>query len=85
MAFSSYEQIFSYLAQKNEQVLLLLDEYPDLASYEKDVDTDSVFRRIINNLPDNIKLAISGSQMDMMKGLLEEHSKIQWKQYATIG
>lgn len=76
MSFATFEEVFQYLGQKKEKILLLIDEYPELVYGFHQGSLDSVFMRIINNLSSNIKLILSGSEMSIMKALLEEKNPL---------
>ncbi|MBQ0071851.1 MAG: hypothetical protein KBS81_08385, partial [Spirochaetales bacterium] len=49
----------------------IIDEYPDMTLLEPAQTIHSMFRQIVDTLPLNIKLILSGSQLDMMKSLLD--------------
>ena len=51
---------------------MVIDEYPYLSTFAESKKIDSIFQNIIDNRLGNISLILSGSQISVMKNLLEE-------------
>ncbi len=71
-SFASFRDLFKYLTNLNEKIVVVIDEYPYLSTFEKPETVDSVFQNIIDSLLGNLHLVISGSQISIMKGLMNE-------------
>ncbi len=71
-SFSSLDSLIKYLRNKNERILLVIDEYQYFKKGTSEFNLDSAFQRAIDTeLGDNLKLVISGSYISMMLELLE--------------
>lgn len=71
LSFRTIEDILDFLFTQNKQIIFVLDEYPYLV--KKIEGLDSILQNKIDNYKhiSNLKLIISGSQIDMMKEMLE--------------
>ena len=71
IAFSTMEEILDFLFSQDEKIVFVIDEYPYLL---KKVDgLDSIIQNKIDiyKYTSSLKLIISGSQIDIMKDMLE--------------
>ncbi len=76
LSFKSFNDVFAYLNTFDETFNIVIDEYPYLKILSKSETVDSIFQSIIDNNLKNIRLFISGSQIGMMKDLLEEKNAL---------
>ena len=75
----SFDSIFSmmeYLGTLEQNVLLILDEYPYLKQTRKKGEVDSIMQVVIDRLPKNVKIILCGSYITIMKELLEESNPL---------
>ena len=75
----SFDSIFSmmeYLGTLEQNILLILDEYPYLKQTRKKGEVDSITQAVIDRLPENVKIILCGSYITIMKELLEESSPL---------
>lgn len=68
--FRSFIDLFTLLNMTKERLVIVLDEYQYMKMSRKDNSIDSEFKQIIDNLPENIKLILTGSYVTMMKEIL---------------
>lgn len=71
-SFNSFQEVFSYLNTLSQQFIIVIDEYPYLKSMNAGEMVDSAFQSIIDNQTSNVNLIVSGSQIGMMKEMMEE-------------
>ena len=71
-AFETFQDVFDYLSTLQEHLVIVIDEYPYLSTFEESQSVDSVFQNIIDSRLQNAHLILSGSQISVMKSLLEE-------------
>ena len=71
-AFRSFTDVFSYLNTLNRPFVVVIDEYPYLSSLADPGIADSVFQTVIDQKLSNIHLVLSGSQVSIMKKMLQE-------------
>ena len=81
--FPSLQAAFSFIASMNRKTIVIMDEYSDLKESLKKGDVDSYMRSVIDNLPDNIKIAVMGSMLKLMEELLEEDNPL-FARFSTI-
>lgn len=74
--FDSIFSMFDYLGKLDKKILLIIDEYPYLKESGKRNEVDSYMQRVIDFLPENIKLILCGSYIAMMKELLMEDNPL---------
>ncbi len=74
--FASFEEAFEYLGSTGEKVIVILDEYQYLKQISDGGYIDSLFQTIIDRMSSNIKLALLGSYVGMMKELLEKENPL---------
>lgn len=67
LSFSSFEDLFNFLSKRKEVFTLVLDEYQDLKRRTDRDYVDSIFRDIIDTLPDNVSIILSGSSIRLMR------------------
>lgn len=70
ISFSNIFEAIEFLGKIDKNILLIIDEYPYLKETKKNNEVDSYMQRIIDNLPNNMKLILCGSYITMMKELL---------------
>lgn len=70
--FRSFPEAFAYLNSLEGSFDVAIDEYPYLKAFEKEETVDSLFQSIIDSKLGNVRLYLSGSELSMMKGLLQE-------------
>lgn len=73
---NTFESFFSFLNDTNKEYAIVIDEYCYLKEREDSKKVDSIFQGIIDNKLDKISLFISGSQISMMRDLLEEKNAL---------
>ena len=83
VTFRDWLSLFSYLNSLNEQLIIVVDEYPYLKTVENADYVDSLFQNIIDNRIKNIHLILSGSHIGMMKDLLEERNPL-FSRFMTV-
>ncbi len=74
--FQELEDAFTFLKMRQQRILLVLDEYQYLKNSKKKNEMDSLMQRIVDQLPDQIKLVLCGSYISVMKELLEEENPL---------
>lgn len=72
----NFEEVLKYIASLKEQIIFVIDEYQDLRRRAKGEVVDAYFRDFIDNMPDNIKLILSGSSIRIMKSLEEKDNPL---------
>lgn len=70
--FNGFQDVFAYLNTLSNNFIIVIDEYPYLKSMAAGEAVDSAFQYIIDNHLTNIDLVLSGSQIGIMKEMLEE-------------
>ncbi len=71
-SFRSFSDVFAYLNTLPRSFVVVIDEYPYLSSLADTEIVDSVFQTVIDQKISNIHLVISGSQVSVMKNLLQK-------------
>lgn len=71
LRFDSIFALFEYLGTIDKKILLIIDEYSYLKESGGKKEVDSYMQRVIDSLPQNIKLILCGSYITMMKELLK--------------
>ena len=71
-SFETFQDVFDYLSTLQEHLVIVIDEYPYLSTFEESQSVDSVFQNIIDSRLQNAHLILSGSQISVMKSMLEE-------------
>ncbi len=74
--YKSFIELFSLLKLANRPMVLVIDEYQYLKQTKKKNEVDSDFKQVIDSLPDNIKLILTGSYVSIMKELLLEENPL---------
>lgn len=86
MAFASVEQPLDFLFKQSieENIVLVLDEYPYLRSAVKGLD--SILQSLVDTYREraHVKLVLCGSHVDVMKSLLEHASPLYGRVDLTI-
>lgn len=76
LAFSSLQDVFAYLNTLTQKMVVVVDEYTHLYAMNDSGTVDSVFQCIIDNRLAHIELILSGSNIGMMKDLLQERNPL---------
>ena len=71
-SFATFQDVFAFLNSLSREFVVVIDEYPYLSTFAGSVKIDSVFQNIVDTRLGNISLILSGSQISVMKNLLEE-------------
>ena len=71
-SFDTFQDVFTFLNSLPREFVVVIDEYPYLSTFVESQKIDSVFQSIVDTKLDNISLILSGSQISVMKNLLEE-------------
>ena len=71
-SFGSFQDVFAFLNTLPGRFVVVIDEYPYLASFEDSRKIDSIFQNVIDTRLSNVSLVLSGSQISVMKNLMEE-------------
>ena len=71
-SFDSFQDVFAFLNSLPREFIVVIDEYPYLSTFAEPQGIDSIFQSIIDDRLRNISLVLSGSQISVMKNLLEE-------------
>lgn len=82
--FISFIDLFKYLNSFNKRLIIHIDEFPYLYTYEDKEKIDSIFQNIIDNYSNNINLIISGSHIGLMKDLTVKSNPLFGRFHATI-
>lgn len=84
LAFSSLQDVFAYLNTLTQKMVVVVDEYTHLYAMNDSSVVDSVFQCIIDNRLAHIELILSGSNIGMMKDLLQERNPLYGRFAASI-
>lgn len=84
LAFSSLQDVFAYLNTLTQKMVVVVDEYTHLYAMNDSSVVDSVFQGIIDNRLAHIELILSGSNIGMMKDLLQERNPLYGRFAASI-
>jgi len=79
ISFENWPDVFEYLGTLHENIVMVIDEYPYLKEplhLAGRKQLDSMFQSIIDQMPSNVKLILSGSWISMMKEILEEDNPL---------
>ena len=71
-SFQSFVDVFAYINTLPRSFVVVIDEYPYLSSLADAEAVDSVFQTVIDQKLNNIHLVLSGSQVSVMKNLLQK-------------
>ena len=71
-SFDTFQDVFTFLNSLPREFVVVIDEYPYLSTFVESQKIDSVFQSIVDTKLNNISLIFSGSQISVMKNLLEE-------------
>ena len=71
-SFDTFQDVFAFLNSLSGEFVVVIDEYPYLSTFVEPKKIDSVFQSIVDTRLGNISLILSGSQISVMKNLLEE-------------
>lgn len=76
ISFPSFIELFSYLSSLPGNYNVVIDEYPYLKKDGDGERIDSMFQKLIDQGLKNTRLFLSGSEISMMKDLLEEKNAL---------
>lgn len=76
LRFDHIQDLFEFLAQRKEPILLVIDEYQYFKESRPKAEVDSLFQAVIDSLPAHIKLVLCGSYVTIMRELLEESNPL---------
>lgn len=71
-SFDTFQDVFAFLNSLSREFVVVIDEYPYLSTFVEPKKIDSIFQSIVDTRLGNISLILSGSQISVMKNLLEE-------------
>lgn len=71
-SFDTFQDVFAFLNSLPREFVVVIDEYPYLSTFVEPKKIDSIFQNIVDARLGNISLILSGSQISVMKNLLEE-------------
>ena len=71
-SFDTFQDVFAFLNSLSQEFVVVIDEYPYLSTFVEPKKVDSIFQSIVDTKLSNISLVLSGSQISVMKELLEE-------------
>lgn len=71
-SFDTFQDVFAFLNSLSCEFVVVIDEYPYLSTFVEAKKIDSIFQSIVDARLGNISLILSGSQISVMKNLLEE-------------
>lgn len=76
MNFQEPKDYFQYLAKREEEITLVIDEYQDFRGRNKNeaLLIDAVLRDFIDYKNNNIKLIISGSAIRVLENIMEDNT-----------
>lgn len=72
IVFNSLEEIFDFLFSRTEDIVFVIDEYPYLLKKVEGLDSIIQNKIDLNKMTSNLKLIISGSQIDGYEYILYE-------------
>lgn len=75
-SFQHHLDLFHTLQLYKEPLTIVIDEYQFLKQSRTGNEVDSEFKQIIDQLPGNMKLILTGSHVTMMKELLEQDNPL---------
>ena len=84
VSFPTFRELFAFLNQLQDQLIIVIDEYPYLKAMNDSHLVDSVFQNLIDTRLHNLNLILSGSQIGMMRELLEEQNSLYGRFQAVI-
>ncbi len=83
-SFDTFRDVFAFLNSLPQDYVVVIDEYPYLSTFAEQRTVDSIFQSIVDSNLGNISLILSGSQISVMKGLLEEKDALYGRFGLTI-
>ncbi len=75
-SFETFQDVFTFLNSLRSRFVVVIDEYPYLSTFVEPKKIDSIFQNIVDNRLGNISLILSGSQIGVMKNLLEQKNAL---------
>lgn len=75
-SFDTFQDVFAFLNSLPREFVVIIDEYPYLSTFVEPRKIDSYFQTIVDTRLANISLILSGSQISIMKNLLEENDAL---------
>ncbi len=74
--FDTLMDIFTFVSNLNQNVLIILDEYSYLKDSGRKNEVDSYMQSVIDRLPGHVKLILCGSYITVMTELLEKDNPL---------
>ena len=74
--FRSLPDAFSFISAMDKKTIVVMDEYSDMKSNARKGEVDSYMRTVIDRLPENVKIIMLGSMLNVMEELLEESNPL---------
>ena len=74
--FRSLPDAFSFIGSMNRKTIIVMDEYSDMKIKAGKGEVDSYMRTVIDRLPENVKVILMGSMLNVMEELLDESNPL---------
>lgn len=71
-SYKSFSEVFAFLKVTAKPLVVVIDEFQYLMTARSEKSAESEFKQIIDNLPSNIKLILTGSYVTAMKEIILE-------------
>ena len=86
MGFTNLQHYLSYLAKREEEIVIVIDEYQDMRGKDEKqaIIIDALLRDFIDYKKSNIKLIISGSAIRILQNLAENNSNPLFGRFSSI-
>ena len=76
LPYATFLDAFRGIGRREEDIVVVIDEYQNLAKGEGDADIDSLMQVAIDQAPDHMKIIICGSYVTAMKKLLDKDNPL---------
>ena len=73
---SSFIDLFTYLNSLNKRIVIVFDEFPYLYIKNDSDEIESLFQKLLDQYGANINVILSGSNIGMMKALIEKKNPL---------
>lgn len=71
-SYKSFSEVFAFLKVTEKPLIVVIDEFQYLITAKSERSAESEFKQIIDRLPSNIKLVLTGSYVTMIKDIILE-------------
>ena len=71
-SYKSFSEVFAFLKVTAKPIVVVIDEFQYLMTAKSERSAESEFKQIIDSLPPNIKLILTGSYVTAMKEIILE-------------